>query len=138
MARQDQATVTVRGPGNRDLGIWDKQSGGAGDSDEVFSRPGATKTRRSHGGPTTVENLTLQKEAQDLSDDDARFLLAQRGQGSEFVATRWRTGNNLVAVGRPLVWRGTLKTVTPPDYDSESNNVAYWQIVISSISIDVS
>jgi hypothetical protein len=36
------------------------------------------------------------------------------------------------------VWRGTLKTVTPPDYDSESNNVAYWQIVISSISIDVS
>jgi hypothetical protein len=58
--RKDNFKVTASIDG-KDLGIWDKLSGGAIDSTETRYRPGAMGKEISLGGVVTVTNVVIER-----------------------------------------------------------------------------
>lgn len=131
MSRQDQHSITVS-VDDRDLGVWDKRSGGAVDSEETKYRPGGLASTISLGGSVTVDNVTLQR-LYDLGRDHALmpWLRSRVGKGQVTVTDQPLDvdGN---AFGRPDVYTGVLKRVTPPDADSESSDAALVEIEVST------
>lgn len=131
MSRVDQRAVTLAIDG-RDFGVWDKKSGGAIDSEGTKYRPGALGAMVALGGPTMVDNVTLQR-LYVLERDHAEmpFLQGRVGRGNCTVTEQPLDvdGN---AFGRPLVYTGKLKRVTPPDIDSESSDAALIELEIDT------
>lgn len=143
MSRQDQYKITVsvtRTIGGRDetrsLGVFDKMSGGNADSDEVKYRPGNMANEITLGGHRTIENVTVER-LYDLSVDAAgspsNLVWLMNGVGSaRVVVTKQSLDVNKNAFGDPIVYRGTLKGVTPPDVDSESTDAATWSMEVTT------
>jgi len=121
LSREDQYSVTVAVNGE-DFGVWDKFSGGEVDSDELKYKPGGMAPHVSLGGSQTVNNLTVSR-LYDLSRDHQQVhkLLGLAGKAT-VVVTKQPLDVDGNAFGRPIVYSGKLKQVTPPDHDSESND----------------
>lgn len=138
MSRQDQYSVTVsvtRGTETRDLGIFDKLTGGEKDSEELKYRPGAMGAQVSLGGFTSVGNVTVSRLYDLLRDaPNIGWLLEAVGR-ADVVATKQSLDTDGNAVGKPLVYGGNLKQVNPPEADSESSDAAMIEIEISSASV---
>jgi hypothetical protein len=122
MHREDTYSVRVS-VDDVDLGIWDKKQGGAVDSDETTYRPGGMAEQISLGGPRTTENLTVSKLNDEVTHGRVHWLTGRVGRGTG-VITQQPLDADGKAWGRPLVWRGKLKRVTPPDSDSNGNAAA--------------
>lgn len=129
--RQDQYTVSVS-VNDEDYGVWDKFSGGAADSEERKYKPGGMAPELSLGGQQTVTNVTVSR-LYDLERDHStiKTLLSLAGK-AEAVIKKQPLDADGNAFGEPITYRGTLKTVTPPDTDSESNEAAMVEIEVSS------
>ena len=128
--RQDQwsNTVTING---RPLGVWDTLDGGESDSEETKYKPGGMQPEISLGGSRSIGNLTL---ARLLGRQDWDFMRAAMNNTGTWKATVSRQpldgdGNPW---GRPLTYRGTLKSVMPGGSDSNSSDAQTWEIVIST------
>ena len=123
MSRQDQYAVTMTVDG-QDFGIWDKLTGGEIDSEETKYKPGGMGASVSLGGSTEVGNLTISRLYL-LARDHERihWLIGRAGKG-DVVINRQPLDVDGNAYGRPLVYTGVLKTVTPPEVDSESSDAA--------------
>jgi hypothetical protein len=121
--RADQFNVTCVIDG-KDLGTWDKLSGGEVDSDETKYRPGAMGKPISLGGAVTVNNVTISRLF-DLRREQSiiHWLLSRVGKGA-MVVNKQPLDVDGNAYGRPLVYTGMLKQVTPPEHDSESSDAA--------------
>lgn len=131
MSREDQYAVTLTLDGE-DMGVWDKMSGGAGESEETKFRPGAMGKQKSLGGPTSVSNISLSRLYEFARDHTAiPTLMAKRGKG-RCVVTKQPLDIDGAAWGDPLVYTGKLLTVTPPDHDSESSDAGMLEIEIST------
>jgi|SRR5215831_4322725 len=121
--RKDQHRVTVSVDG-RKLGVWDVLTGGETDSDELKYRPGGMGAQISLGGVVTVGQLIVAR-LYTLERDHAtvHWLLGRVGKGRAVVnkAVLDPDGN---AYGKPLVTKGTLKRVTPPEVDSNATGDA--------------
>jgi hypothetical protein len=121
--RKDQHRVTVVVDG-RKLGVWDILTGGETDSDELKYRPGGMAPQISLGGTVTVGQLIVSRLYK-LDRDHAQihWLLGRVGKGNAVVnkAVLDPDGN---AYGKPLVTKGTLKRVTPPEVDSNATGDA--------------
>jgi len=124
IAREDTFEVTVTIDG-RDFGVWEGRSGGAGDSEETKTRLGGMGPEVSLGGPQTMENLTI-KKLFDLDGiaNDLPWLFARRGKADVTVNNQPldKDGNRR---GRRWTYTGTLKAVTPPDYDHKGNDESF-------------
>jgi len=108
-----------------DLGVWDKKSGGQGDSEETTYPPGGMKPNVSLGGRQTVENVTVSRLYRLVRDHQNLLARLYAGRGkAEMVVKQQPLDINGHAFGQPITWRGKLKRVTPPDHDSESNDAA--------------
>jgi hypothetical protein len=120
-----------------DFGVWDKKSGGSIDSEERIYHPGGMVPPISLGGRTTPEAVTMSK-IYDLNKDPDRLdcLLAGVGRASCLVAQQAMSIRASDA-GPVLTYEGTLKTVTPPDHDSEGNDPAMIEVVVSIPSAPV-
>lgn len=138
MSREDQNACTVSvsyGGQTRDLGIFDAFSGGEIDSSEKKFNPGGMQQTISLGGKKTVGNVTV-KRLYDLTRDHPIMGWLAGGVGkAEITAVKASMTVDSVAVPRPLVYQGKLKTLTPPDHDSESDDAAMWEMEISSASM---
>jgi hypothetical protein len=123
-----RTTVTIDG---ENFGVWDKKSGGAIDSDETKYNPGGMAPQVSLGGKKNVENVTFSRLYR-LQRDHQRMqkLINKVGKGSVAVHQQPLDVDGNV-FGKPLVYRGTLKRVTPPDVDSESNNGAMIELEVT-------
>lgn len=128
--RQDQwsNTVTIN---DRPMGVWDTLGGGESDSEETKYRPGGMQPAVSLGGSRTIGNLTL---ARLLTREDWDFMHEAMNNTGVWRVTVSRQpldadGNPF---GRPLTYRGVLKTVTPGDTDSNSSDAQTWEIVVST------
>lgn len=139
MSRQDQysvsvvATRTILGAAERrDLKVWDKMSGGVADSEESKYRPGGMAEQISLGGYRTIENVTVEKLFAYATDNsNMRWLM--NGVGSAYVeVTKVFLDVNKNPMGDPLVYKGILKSVTPPEHDSESTDAATWSIEVTT------
>lgn len=128
--RQDQwsNTVTING---RPMGVWDTLDGGESDSNETKYKPGGMQPEVSLGGSRSIGNLTL---ARLLSRQDWDFMHQAMSNTGNWKCTVARqpldTDGN--PFGRPLTYRGTLKTVTPGATDSNSSDAQTWEIVVST------
>lgn len=108
-SRVDQWLVTANVDG-RDLGLWNAASGGAADSEELVIR-GATGQRKSYGGPSSVENLTLTRTFEGERDNDLEaWLISRRGKARVTAARQPKDADGNV-FGRPITYIGTLKAV---------------------------
>lgn len=121
-------TVTVDGV---PLGVWDTLEGGEVDSEETRYRPGGMAPQVSLGGTATVGALTLGRLLSRGRDWDLLRRLMNRAGKARATVHRQPLDSDGNPWGRPMVYRGVLKTVTPPDTDSDSDDPALWQIVIT-------
>lgn len=128
--REDQFIwgVTVDG---RDLGFFDKGSGGEVDSEETKYKP-AGLPHISLGGSTAVGNVTLQRLYQLGRDDLIESWLMSRAGRGQVTLSKQRLDRDSNPSGKPTVYTGVLKTVTPPDTDSESSSAAMLELEVSS------
>jgi hypothetical protein len=121
--RKDQHRVTVVVDGVK-LGVFDVLTGGETDSDELKYRPGGMAPVISLGGVVTVGQLIVSRLYK-LQRDHLRihWLLGRVGKGQVVVskAVLDPDGN---AFGKPLVTKGVLKRVTPPEVDSNATGDA--------------
>jgi hypothetical protein len=128
--REDTYEVSVTLDG-RSLGIWDTISGGAITSAELKYRPGGMRAQRSLGGSKTVENVTIAR----LYDEEVHALMPSLegavGNG-RIVASKQLLTPKGAPVGSPLVYSGTLQSVSPPDHDSESDDAGRLEIEVST------
>lgn len=112
------------GVGIKNLGTWDAKEGGEIDSEENKYKPGGMADEISMGGTKTVGNLTFRRYYDWARDDPILgWMIARVGNG------RATPGVQMLDIhGNPqgglLTYGGTLKTVTPPDLDSTSNDPA--------------
>jgi hypothetical protein len=122
--------VIDRGPvvGKKDLGTWDRKEGGEIDSEENKYKPGGMAKEISLGGTKTYGNVTFSRYYDWQRDDpDMAWMINSVGsaRGSFGVQMLDVFGN---PQGGLLSYGGTIKTVTPPELDSTSNDPAMLSI----------
>lgn len=138
MSREDQFNCTVSvsyGGQTRDLGTFDGHDGGAIDSAEKKFNPGGMQVPISLGGKKNVDNVTV-KRLYDLTRDHPIMGWLAGGVGrADVTVVKSSMTVDQVMVANPLVYQGKLKTLTPPQHDSESDAAAMWSMVISSATM---
>jgi hypothetical protein len=138
MSREDQYNVTaeVTYAGRTEtLGTFDKFSGGEMDSEEAKYYPGGMQQVISLGGRVSVGNVTISR-LYDLARDHPLVGWLMGGCGkAAFTVTKTSLTVDATAVEHPLVYTGTLKAVTPPDHDSESNDAALIALEMTSATV---
>jgi hypothetical protein len=142
MSREDQYNVTasvaykINGRlQTKDLGTFDTFDGGEIDSEETKFHPGGLGQQISLGGRRNVGNVTIGR-LYDLSRDHPNMGWLAGGVGkAEVVVTKTSLDVDGNAFGRPLVYRGKLKQLTPPSHDSESSDAALYELEISSATV---
>lgn len=130
MSRQDQYAVSVRIDGT-DTGVWDKLSGGEIDSEETKYKPGGMAAAVSLGGSVEVGNVTVSRLYVLDRDHTVIKTWINRVGKANVVVTKQSLDVDGNSFGAPLVYQGTLKTVTPPEVDSESNDAALVEIEVT-------
>jgi hypothetical protein len=131
MSRESQYAVRIA-LDDVDTGIWDKMEGGARDSEESKYKPGGMQPEISLGGQQTVENITVSR-LYVLDRDHAQWVgkfLNRVGRGKVTV-TKQPLDIDGNVFGDPIVYTGILKTVTPPDVDSESDDASLWSFEVT-------
>jgi hypothetical protein len=132
--RQDTWLVTCVLEG-KDLGIFDKKSGGEVDSDENKYPLGGMLGEISLGGRKTIGELTISRYYDADRDDPLfGFLNAQVGAGVATVGVVPLDfhGN---PQGGPVVYSCTLRTFTPPEVDNESQDAAMLELVFTAYAV---
>jgi hypothetical protein len=125
--REDNYSVTVVVAG-KDLGVWDKCTGGEVDSDETRYRPGAMGKPISLGGQITVGNVVVSRMFDQIRDGAiAHWLIGLVGKGV-IVVHKQPLDIDGNAAGRAFTYTGKLKKAQPPDHDSESSAVAMFEL----------
>lgn len=124
-------TLTLDG---QDLGVWDKQTGGHGGSEETKYRPGGMGGEVSLGGRATRENQTFTR-LYDLERGDNELLrkLDQRRGRGKITASGQPLDVDGHPFGKPDVYAGTLMTVNRPEHDSEGTGPALMEITVSTV-----
>lgn len=134
MSRLDMYAVSVAVDG-RNLGIWDKMSGGEVDSEESKYPPGGMGDEIPLGGRRTVGNITVERLYMHARDHtEAKALMNGVGK-STVVITKQPLDEDKNVFGDPIVYQGKLKTYTGPEPDSESSDPALVSLEISSAAI---
>jgi hypothetical protein len=119
--RVDQWLITVKVAG-RNLGTFDKMSGGNVTTEGSKRRPGGMGAPKSYGGPSTLEDVEVVRAYEREQHNLAHWLVSVAGNADAEVIKQ-PLDRNKSPFGRPLVYRGTLMDVTFPDPDSESSDV---------------
>jgi hypothetical protein len=124
--RQDtwQVTLQVEHPHNPgsmiNYGIWDTKTGGELDSEEHLYHPGGMMPPYSLGGMITPGQITLTRNYRLGRDHDNIQQLIDAVGVSRVSIHQQPMDRYKNHYGRPIVWTGTLKTVTLPEHNSES------------------
>lgn len=119
----------------QDFGVWEKKSGGQGDSEETKVRLGAMGPQVAIGGSQTIDNVTLSR-LYDLNSIHTQIqqLLARRGRGA-CVVKQIPYDHDGNPYGNPIVYTGVLKAVTPPTVDAEGTDAAMIEVEIAVDSV---
>jgi len=129
--RQDTFVVRVSLNGVS-LGIWDKKTGGALDSDDIKYYPGGMLPPIMLGGKKTTDNITLQRNYDRVDDHDKiGTLLGAVGSGVVDVSQRPMDPDGHEWPGKSVTWTGILKRVMVPDVDSESTTASLVEIEVT-------
>ena len=127
--RQDTWLVALRvedpdnpGPPFKDWGVWDTKTGGDLDSEERLYYPGGMKPPYSLGGRILPGQITLTRNYR-IHRDHWRFQELINAVGKSGVQVQVFPMDKYGKEHTPaIVYTGTLKTVTPPEHNSESSS----------------
>lgn len=115
-----------------DLGVFDSFSGGEGDSEDTKYNEGGGSQLALGGRQTRADFTVGRLFKKDRDPDVYRKVDAARGKAT-LVAKRQPLDDDGNPFGKPITWRGKVKTVTAPDSDSNSGtNPALWTIACSA------
>jgi hypothetical protein len=130
--RQDQASCSLTVDDREMPFIFNKRDGGEIATEGSKTFPGGGRTQRAHGGPVTVENVTLVAEmvpSRDLAD--VKFLEDRAGKGNCSVSE-----NGLDVDGNVFArlngWTGKLGRVNMGNYDANSSDPREFEIEIET------
>jgi hypothetical protein len=131
--RQDTYAVNVQiaHPSNGNMinyGVWDKMSGGALSSGAASYNPGGMQPPVSLGGRRTVANVTVSRLYRLGRDHDVVQQLLDGVGKSAVIVTKQPLDIEGNIYGRPIVYKGVLDRVSPPDVDSESSTAGLLEI----------
>jgi hypothetical protein len=91
--------------------------------------PGGMGAEEAHGGRQMVGNVTLGRMYKRQRDHElVRWLITRRGR-ARVVASRQPLDADGNAFGRPLVYTGVLKALSPQDVDSNSSDPDPFEVV---------
>jgi hypothetical protein len=113
-------------------GTWDAHEGGAVTAEDLKYSPGGMAPQVSLGGRAVTENIVLRRLYDPDRDHNAIHLWISWVGKASCVVTKQLLDVDGNAFGRPLVYRGKLIRVTPPNHDSESNTAARLEVEIST------
>jgi hypothetical protein len=124
--------VWVEGVGN--LGAFTSRSGGNADSEEVKDRSAGGEQQEALGGTPTTENVTVARRFVPTRDVPLiRQLRPLRGRRDALV-TDQPLDRDDNPVGPADRYPGIFKSVNPSDADANSNDVARFEIEVSTHS----
>lgn len=129
---QSLVTMSVDFPtGTRQLGVFDKRTGGDTAVTAAKHRPGGWTTEKSYATlPTYADVVVSRVYERDRDHELVRSLINGSGRYMCTVVEQPLDpdGN---AWGSPITWRGRLGQVKPGDYDSTSSAVRMFEVTIS-------
>lgn len=125
-------TRIVQGvPETRNTSIWDSWSGGETDSEEKKFPRGGLQPEVALGGRKSVGNITTKRLYDAYAQDLESWLEPGVGRAAA-ILTKQPLDEDGNAFGRPRVYTAKLKTLTPPDHDSQSSDEAMLECVWST------
>lgn len=129
MSLKNDFLVSARGIS----GNFDKWSGGEASANVVKWFPGGARKESQRGGRTTYSDITLERVYNPKTDQALlRKLRAECGVGSYDLSKQPIDAYRKV-IGSPESWpKCILKTVTPPDGDSGSEDLSTLVLVFST------
>lgn len=130
--RQNSISVVVVYRGEkRDLGVFDTWEGGNVTADNTKHRRGGMGEQVAIGGPVTIEDVTVSRDYDLLRDNRHAHWLAGAVGRARVVATKKYLDADGLAFGKPIVISGILIGYNEPNADSDSGDVAMYEIVIN-------
>jgi hypothetical protein len=132
--RKDQHKVSVTVDG-RDTGVWDVLTGNETDSEETKYKPGGMAPPISLGGSAQIGQTVISRNYTLERDHAIIHWLIDRVGRANVVVTKNVLDPDKNVYGKPLVTRGILKRVTPPEVDSQSADAAMIEIEISPTGV---
>ncbi len=130
--RQDQASCTLTVDGREMPFVFNKRDGGEISPEGSKTFPGGGRTQRAHGGPATVENVTLNGEmVPDRDLAEIKFLESRSGKGDCSVVENILDVNGAV-IGRSDSWTGKLGRVNTGSYDANSSDPREFEIEVET------
>lgn len=124
--RQDTYSVNVQveHPTNGNMinyATWDKLTGGGLSASAASYNPGGMAPPVSLGGRRTTANIVVSRLYRLGRDHDVVQQLLDGVGKSAMIVTKQPLDIEGVAYGRPIVYKGVLDRVTPPEVDSEGS-----------------
>jgi hypothetical protein len=105
-----------------DWGVWDTKTGGDLDSEDRLYYPGAMMPPYSLGGRISPQAITLTRNYR-IQRDHYHLQKLLDGVGKSNCQVQQFAMDKYGLTHAPaIVWTGTLKTVTPPEHNSESSS----------------
>ncbi len=115
------------------LGVFDRRTGGGTSAENAKHTPGsAPSSRVMLGGPRTTEDVTVSRDFVHNRDHDLIRRFRPRCGLADMTVTQVPLDKDGREFGRPEVWRGVLQQIGPPEYDSDSNDAADFEIVMTA------
>lgn len=119
-------------------GPWRTLSGGGRSSETIKIRPGHRLPEQARAGAPTTENVVVSSNYKpDVWLDWQPRLDAALNRGAGITAARMYMDARGQVFGRRRTYRGVITRVTPPEYDTDSDDAGDLEIEIAS-NADVS
>lgn len=116
-----------------DIGQFDTRTGGGTSAENAKHSPGSSPSNRvALGGPRDTEDVTVGRGFVATRDHDLiRQYLPLCGLAEMSVSQRPLDKDGR-PFGTPIIWTGVLQRIGPPDYDSNSGDVATFEVVMTA------
>jgi hypothetical protein len=131
-ARQNEITVDiVYNKKTYSLGVFDTWEGGNVTAESTKHRRGGMGIQIAVAGVPTIEDVTVSRDYDLARDNPMAHLLSNAVGRARVVATKYYLDPDGNRYGDPIVIRGVLVGYNEPPADSDSADVAMFEIVIN-------
>lgn len=130
--RQDQASVSLTVDGVKLPFIFNRREGGQVTADSSKTFPGGMRPQKAHGGPSTIDDVTLAGEFVPQQDHELLKWLETRVGKSSAVASEQLLDVDGRSFGEPDIWTGKLMSISTGEYDASSGDPRELSVGIST------
>ncbi|MCW2957134.1 MAG: hypothetical protein JWO69_2003 [Thermoleophilia bacterium] len=116
-----------------DLGEFDKRTGGRTAAENAKHTPASAPSKRvALGGPRDTDGVMVDRAFVATRDHDLIRRFRPLCGLAEMSVTQTPLDKDGREYGRPEQWTGVLESIGPPEYDSESSEVARFEITMTA------